>query len=587
MAQELAAGPVTLLQLLQSEREYHSPLFQRQYVWSDSQIAALWKDIDEILDESESSKFLGAIVLETRRAGLAFEPTSYWIIDGQQRLTTLYLILLCVAQLAERHDSHELFEGTTRQYLFNQGGRFKNTPKLLPTLRDYRQFTDVLKAFVSFEPKLPTQFGEESGRLQKATRLLMTKVTERCRPDGKFELEKAKRLLSVVLENLKFVQILLGESQDPHQVFHSLNTGGVPLQNKDLIRNEVFHRLADEPEEADRIHANKWAPFEVELGERLDSYFFPFTLIHKPNTTKSKVFSILRERWKSKNPGEIIDDLRVFVPAYNAFSDSNPDSRNGLGLGEAAASQISCLYRMRIPTSMYPYMMRLVQECRSNNVDEKTCSDCMLICESFLVRRALNGVEPTGLHAVFKDMWSHAGADPALIIKTIDETATVAFPDDDEFRESIKNKPLYQRKLAQYVIIEFERSLIGGDPVPDIIPTLDHIMPQNLDKAWKDVVDDKDHKRLKDTWANLVPLSTQANSEKARNSWPQVKEFFRTETVFKTTKRLAEEHDSWDAQAIVKRSEQLAKWALLRWPKNVPRQGTLPLLQSKVAKYNA
>ena len=567
MAQELAAGPVTLLLLLQSEREYHSPLFQRQYVWGESQLSVLWKDIDEILEGSESSKFLGAIVLETRRTGLAFEPTSYWIIDGQQRLTTLYSILICVAQLAEKFEAQEIFEGITRQYLFNQGGQFKNTPKVLPTLRDYRQFTDFLTKFSAFQPKLPTPFGEEKGRLQKAASLISQRVAERCKSNGKFLPDATKRLLGAVLENLKFVQIQLGDSQDPHQVFHSLNTGGVPLQNKDLIRNEVFHRLADKPEEANVIHSNLWSPFEVELGERLDSYFFPFTLIHKSSTTKSKVFATLRDRWKVMNPPEIIEDLKIFVPAYNALSDANSDSRNGLGLGEELAARIDCLYRMNAPTSMYPYLMKLLTECRSGSIDEKTCADCVRVCEAFLVRRAFSGLEPTGLHAVFKDLWSKAGSSPSAISKTMDDTATVAFPDDEEFKESMRNKALYGRKLSPYILIEYERSLRGGDPVPDIPPTIDHVMPQTLNESWKKVINEKDHKRLKDVWANLVPLSQQANSEKGQASWAEVREFFRTETVFKTTKRLAEENAGWDAAAISKRSEQLVKWAVERWPK--------------------
>jgi hypothetical protein len=310
-----------------------------------------------------------------------------------------------------------------------------------------------------------------------------------------------------------------------------------------------------------------WAPFEVELGERLDSYFFPFTLIHKPSTTKSKVFSTLRERWKLKNPKEIIDDLRIFVPAYNALSDVNPDARNGLGLGEELATRIDCIYRMNAPTSIYPYLMKLLTECRSGAFDEKTCSDCVLVCESFLVRRAFSGFEPTGLHAVFKDLWSKAGSSTRLIAQTIDATATVAFPDDEEFKESIRNKPLYGRKLSPYILIEFERSLRGGDPVPDIVPTIDHIIPQTLNDGWKKVIDEKEHKRLKDTWANLVPLSQQANSEKGQSSWKQVREFFRTETVFKTTKRLAEEHTEWNSDALSERADQLIKWALVRWPK--------------------
>ena len=158
----LDAGAVTLLQLFKGEREYVSPLFQRQYVWGKKQISSLWSGVDEILEGSESERFLGALVLEVKSAGMAFKPDSAWIVDGQQRMTTLYLTLLVMAKIARDNGATTLAQGLFEQYLFNQGGQFKNRPKIQPTLIDFRQFNDTFAGIDEPKPKLLHNFGAAS-----------------------------------------------------------------------------------------------------------------------------------------------------------------------------------------------------------------------------------------------------------------------------------------------------------------------------------------------------------------------------------------------------------------------------------------
>ncbi|MEZ4491679.1 MAG: DUF262 domain-containing HNH endonuclease family protein [Dehalococcoidia bacterium] len=567
MPQELQAGPVTLLQLLKGEREYVSPLFQRQYVWGSKEIGQLWKDVDEILDGAESTRFLGALVLEVKTAGLAFQPDSTWIVDGQQRLTTLYLALLKIAQQADRAGATELSTTICRQYLFNQDGEFRDRPKLLPTLLDYKQFNNLFDGLQSVHPRLQPAFGDESGALAKASRSILTAVRERISVDKVFDEGKAKALVAALLEKLKFVQIVLGDSQDPHQVFDSLNAQGVRLDNKDLIRNIVFQRLAGSPNEAEVLYRSKWVPLEQDLGTRFDSYFFPFALVHQPTVTKSTLLAALRDKWTPLTPNQIVEDLRTYVPVFNALTSEDATSRDTITESQEINDQIWRLYRMGAPTSLYPFILSVVTAYRNGQLTLDWTRRNLLQIEGFLVRRALAGFEPTGLHAVFKDLWTKTAGDPDKFIQEIDRNPTVQFPDDVQFRRDILERPLYGRRLAKYILAEYERGLRGGDPFPDVEPTIDHVMPQELTEAWKEVVTTDDHKALKDTWANLVPLSGPANAEKGRKPWPDVRKYFETETVFKTTKRLAQQNETWTSAEIRARAEQLVLWAIERWPK--------------------
>ncbi len=566
MTQELQAGPVTLLQLLKGEREYVSPLFQRQYVWGPKEIDQLWQDVDEISDGAESTRFLGALVLEVKTAGLAFQPDSTWIVDGQQRLTTLYITLLKIAQEADRAGVKDLAESLCRQYLFNQDGDFKNRPKLLPTLLDYQQFNAIFEGVSVVSPRLQPAFGVDVGALSKASRIIARNVRERVVIENNFSEIAAKQLVSVLLERLKFVQIVLGDNQDPHQVFDSLNASGVRLENKDLIRNIVFQRLADKPVEAETLYRSKWIPLEQDLGPRFDSYFFPFSLVHSPNVTKSSLLSALRIRWKERAPTEIVEDLRTFVTPFNALTSSDDLGREHYSRYGGVNTGLARLYRMKAPTSIYPFVLQVLDRLDKDKLDVSLAVDNLQLIESFLVRRSLAGFEPTGLHTVFKDLWQKTYGDPKKFVDEIDRNPTVQFPSDDKFSQDIRERPLYGRRLAKYIITEYERAQTGGDPFPNIDPTIDHVMPKELNANWSGKITAERHKQIRDTWANLVPLSGAANSEKGRKSWGEVKKFFETETVFKTTKRMTQ-YEDWTETEIGQRANQLVQWALGRWPK--------------------
>lgn len=567
MAQELQAGPVTLLQLLQGEREYVSPLFQRQYVWGEKEIEQLCNDVDAILDGTEETRFLGALVLEVKNAGLAFQPDSAWIVDGQQRLTTLYMALLRIALEAEKAGQNELSGSIIRQYLLNQNGSYRNKPKLLPTLLDYLQFNNLFEGMATSTPQLQIPFGDGDGGMKKAMRLISQYVKRIVASPQGFDDQKAIRLVSTLLEKLKFVQIVLGDKQDPHQVFDSLNAQGVRLENKDLIRNIVFQRVSNNPVEAEHLYNTEWIPLERELGSRFDPYFFPFVLVYNPSTTKSTLLAALRQRWENISPLDIVRDLRRHVACYNALT--SPDKQHRLKVsGSEQIDNLLCrLHEMKAPTVTYPFILRIVQAFIASEISEKWTVSNLSQIESFLVRRSLAGFEPTGLHAVFKDLFTKTQGDPSAFVNEFDRNPTIQFPDDDQFANDIMHRPLYSRKLAPYILSQYERGIAGGDPHPDVKITIDHVMPQELTQTWSTIITEDEHKNLKDVWANLVPLSRPANSEKGAKPWSFTRDFFITETIFKTTKRLAHDNEQWGPTEIRNRSKHLAEWAILRWPR--------------------
>ena len=170
---ELKATDANLKGLLEGDKVYQAPLLQRRYVWGRKELDELWDDIDQIMAGIDKSRFLGAVVLQDRSSGLAFEPQTYWIIDGQQRLTTLYVLLLAIAILAEGRRNRRLASDIV-QRLLNQSSRHVNEPKLLPTNADLRQFGDLLKERKTVTVSCPPPSGKNRGKLSKMFLMLQS-----------------------------------------------------------------------------------------------------------------------------------------------------------------------------------------------------------------------------------------------------------------------------------------------------------------------------------------------------------------------------------------------------------------------------
>lgn len=565
---DIHAEAVTLLELLQGDQEYHAPLFQRQYVWADSDIERLWGDIRGLLDGEERIRFLGAIVLEERHRPAPTDPHSYWIIDGQQRLTTLYLLLCALTTLASVYGDIDTAD-EVRSRLLNQHGKRRNEPKLRPTVPDITQFNQILRSVPDTEPKLTPDQGPKSGRMTDAYQLVQDKLREYCAPDGQYDASRSQAIVNVVGGAVKLVHIVLasGAPIDPNQVFDTLNTAGQRLENSDLVRNEIFKGLARDPEKASHLYHNKWRFVEERLGVRLNRYFFPFTLIHDPKATKSAVLQTLRARWEGWEAELIIEDISEFLDAFDLCT---REDAGGAFAGQNPMTSVACarLVRLGPPDSVLPLVVRAVHSVSRGQTSDHAGAELVGMVETFLVRRGFVGLEPTGLHVVFKDLWARCEGSATKAKAYIEGLGTVAFPGDEEFGRAIEEAPLYRRKsIVNHVLWEFE---IGapGDPLPTgIALTVDHVVPQVIrDTAWASSFSDKDHERLVHTWGNLVPLSKKLNSKKARKDWPSMRGVLQTENAFKTTRHLALKHSKWTKTEIAGRAKDLRVWALARWP---------------------
>ena len=587
----------TLHELLAStDVRMRAPEFQRHYVWtatgSDSQIGRFWEDFDRLTEDkgddpdNPQSLFLGAIVLQVIDPGRPGNASPlYSIIDGQQRLLTVTLVLIALAEAFQDAGDPDEAEEMERAYLLSQAKSTKGQPAIEPTISDRRVMRRIYECLRHPKPQLDSwDAGPDESELFRSWQSIRAEVRRRCTSaidKDQLDLDLLRQMRDDLALRTEIVPISLEPRHDPFEVYERLNQGGKPLTELDFVRNAVFQTLGSDSQAALRVHDAHWRPFEDDLGEHAAGYWLPFTIIRDPSTLRKSIYPNLQRYWRKKFAhlnGEplaeqIVGDLRTYLPAYRAIVDDYRPRDTSPRVWEA----LERLRRMDAPNVMHSYLFELVYNHLGGNVDEQEVIDTIDIIDAFLTRRFFAGVANQGIWAAFKTLWATIENDDDKIsrldsfARRIADTALI-FPDDDVFREDIKTRPIYRlkRQRVAYVLTEFERDFDTGDlsqPWPHEIE-VDHVMPQSPAAGDWDHVTVDDREALSDTWANLVPLK-EANPQKSNKSFEAARRMMIDEqgTVFKSTRALFDQYDQWDAETIRERAQELAEWAVQRWPK--------------------
>lgn len=548
------------------------PLFQRPYVWTKKQLGRMTREIEAIVEEEDVSRFLGAIIAVTRPTNPS-QPIPYEIVDGQQRLITMYLFLLAAAQVAAREGKTDYARGLISTNLIVDWAQdLPSNTKLQPSIGDRGQFVEIFKKvsqageladWLPVKARLPHSEGSADGPLlrqfNRIHKYMLKKVNES-------SFEDLEKIVEVVRNGLTFVFILLKDPGSATTVFEGLNDPGVPISVGDLVKNEVFARIGYNEESAKILHELSWMPFRNKFGDKFDDFFFPFCVIHKSSASRTEMFGELRDLWVGLDSKQIIDSLDQYSNPYLSITgEINPFDEYGKEVGTA----LEKLVDLKHPSSTHPFLMKLIKEFKKGQISKNDVVQCMEVIESFLVRRALCGIEPTGLLGMFRTMWSLCQNHPTQekIVNIINNRLTIEWPSDERLTKAIAERPLYGASIAKYVIVELER-FNGHENPPLEQLTIEHIMPRSYCDEWSEAIEKEKHRKLKDLWANLIPLSKSMNSHIAQAKYEEKRSFIQKESMYITARKLGESYSEWNEASIRDRTDTLAEWAIDRWKKH-------------------
>lgn len=555
------------------------PLFQRPYMWKESHYKALLQDVELIDDEASGASFLGVIVSFSRGSGPGRPPT-WMVVDGQQRVTTLYLIVLAAVEAAATGGELDWAADMMGRYLLVRpmSGLSVNT-KLIPSYNDRQQFFDIwnrvcaVKNFSSHQivasnlPKPPTPSGPSEGNMKAQYSRVRADLTRLLKSGG---LESLTRRIEIVATRLSVVSISLRDPAVAPKIFERLNYGAEPITVADLVRNEVFARSGDDPAAAHHLFSTRWEPFVARFKDKnsdLDRFLFPYGLISNSNAKKADLFATLRKKWeKFGGPAEIIDDLEQYQPAYLSLSAGAPYKSGNFDVDQ----RVDRIHRAGRPSSIFPFVIQLLLAHANEEISSTSVVNALDAVESFLFRRALSGIEPTGLHAVFKGLWQeltdHNGPlDEAISVSrvcaAIRSKATIAWPSDADFRSAIVSGELYRRKIAAYAVREYELACHGESPSD--VHSIEHIAPQTPTPIWQELIPEN-YPKVVHTWGNLLPLTSSMNPSTGQSPF-EVKRVAYAESIFASAREVSKAQ-IWNGDAIFNRSNSIADWAVKRWP---------------------
>lgn len=557
---------------------YLIPFFQREYRWSPDKVKNLIQDILNVVDGVTDKHFLGAIIIHGRKSAPT-EPRVYEVIDGQQRLTTTFLFISALvkflAQVGEYKEASLLAQNFLQMGHPYRGSNLRiHSCRLDRTMMHY-VIDDICSDGKFVSEMSPYQLsplpvhGDIKGAVRNNYNRFKRFFSEE---HGQGGLPRVRAIYEAFFGNFTVVQIDVLDPTDGPKIFDSLNSQQEPMKISDLVRNEIFRKVADQSSEfVEDIDSKHWQPFyesfNYEHNNLLEKFLFPYALTIDQNVRKSEVFIKLRDIWsKSASPVDIIADLAQMRGPFM----QSATGENYCKFSKLLAGRFQQLVQLGAPGSMLPFTMQVAKATADGQVSEETAVSILDVVQTFLVRRALCGFEPTGLHAVFKRLWLDIREDLSItgVSKALSSHKTVSWPSEADVKEAIKTRPMFKAAITPYFLLEFDRSL-GGD-AHERIETTEHVLPQRPCNEWKKHYGEERLLQDTDALPNLLPLTGKMNSSLGNQLYVEKRKRFEADSKFKSVREFAKFFVDWNAQAFDQRAEEMAIWAVKRWPHNKP-----------------
>ena len=475
----MKASSANLLSLIKGPKQFVIPIYQRTYSWHQVQCEQLFKDILRISDNSSDltesqGHFIGSVVYFQESIHTVSDVPRLLVIDGQQRLTTITLLIHTLAEFVSEHT--DLLETNATKlknyYLFNAEEDNDLRFKLLLTRRDKQTLIELLKGIVPSEPV--------SQRLLENYQFFKSKINR----------DNAAAVYNGLL-HLFVVDVALEKGIDnPQLIFESLNSTGLDLSQADLIRNYML--MGQQVEQQTLLYEQFWFPMEQNYGneysKRFDSFIRDYLSVKTGSITKiGHVYEAFKQFSKDKitdNINELVADIHRFSGFYvNIVLHKEPS----LVLLKA----FKRISRLKVEVS-YPFLLAVYADYADKQLSESEFEQILCLVENYVFRRAICGIPTNSLNKTFANLYQSVRKEQYL------ESIQAAFlllgsykrlPSDTEFKAELMSKDVYNFRNRNYLLDRLE-NYQRKELVVIAEYTIEHILPQNpnLSSAWKNML---------------------------------------------------------------------------------------------------
>ena len=608
----------TVKKLFDSRIVYLIPNYQRTYVWNlDDQWEPLWLDIIEIANPppnasaqydpaSRKPHFLGATVLKEMSARVE-DAKRYAVVDGQQRLTTIQLLLTAVADTFRDYEELSLLEGSARELTINwvSGAHSTSEPdKIHPLAGDFKSFTEIMKA-----SRDDGQISEISGPIGDCYRFFRQKAIQWLvdREESRVTMkDRAHALLTAVCDKLQVVAIYLSADENESAIFEALNARGEPLSEWEKVKNYILFKAGETP--------------RVDQGELYERYLLAFDDRQWQNQTgrgaaRRRMSDQFLDYWLESKFQRPVNSRRVFREFRTELD--RPASLIDL---EAWCAELrkDGQYFLRWQTTqewdgdletifhsrrraigigaIWPLLLALSRIV----ITPEDMRRCIGALDSFLWRRAIVGRQARSYDEISLELLNVLSQEPTgempfsnAIIEQLSKYARVRsyWPNDQEVRQAVLERNMPGWTIRQ-VLEAVERGMMrgkrpGNENMSGRLP-IEHLMPQtrsvedwpfgeNSDEDAKVMRDDIIH-RL----GNLTLVEHGLNSKLSNRPWAEKQLILQEEDNLYINKELLKHAPSshWDEEQIRLRGERLADYIVKIWPRGDEVTGEIEQIQA-------
>ncbi len=497
-------------------RQYSIPVYQRNYEWSAEQCEKLFEDIIQA-HEQDRYHFTGSVVYELLKTENKID--YYVVIDGQQRLTTIYILLKALIDVAES-DSEK---AELRSLMFNED-KFKkyniddsSKLKLKPIKSDNQQLMLLME-------DCPEKMDKSSGIYQNYELFcnLTRKVLE---GDDGLTIER----IYDGIEHLTCAMIKLEDEErgKEQEIFERINSTGVPLSLADKIRNFVLMTEVDQ----ERLYEDYWLKIEQMLSkEEMVAFFLDYLNLKLDGFTREKdaydnFKSIFRNNGYTNE--SMLSELLHYAKQYRVFLEGDKN------LGASANKALDGLRQLK-QTTVYLFLFKAFDDFEDGIITEETLSKVLHLLLNYSIRRLICEVGSNSLRGLYKTLYSRVFNREenkeyyydAVVSFLTQMNSKDAIPSDEEFILALKEKNLYRKNaLCKYLLVAVENQ--GKEKVQTADLSIEHIMPQNknLPRNWQNMLGgnwEQVHERYLHTLGNLT--LTGYNSELGDKSFEEKKQ---------------------------------------------------------------
>ncbi len=554
----------TYRKLIGNGLTYQIPRFQRDYSWTEDEWEDLWADILGTLhDGGEPAHYMGYLVLQSE------DDKTFDVIDGQQRLTTLTLIVLAALKNLKRlvdekvqPDQNQRRMDQIRQTYIGYLDPVTLVSRTKLTLnRNNNSYFQTYLVPLGHLPQRGFRASEHS--LRKAFEWFERKVREYARKAGGEEGVVLASLVETMSDRLFFTVISVTDELNAYKVFETLNARGVRLSSTDLLKNYLFSVLHRETDHAHEMQAleDRWEAMVTRLGsESFPDFLRVHWISRKTFVRQSELFKTIRSKITSREA--VFELLRGMEEDMDTY----------LGLTNPEASQWPPELRLhaqklRMFSVRQPFPLIVAGHRKLDAADFATL---LKACVTISFRYNVIGSQPTNeqervYYAAAQKLSSGEIDNAAQVL----ETLKAVYPTDEAFKAAFADKIIRTTnsrnlRIVRYVLCSLEKQHNGAEPdFESDAFNLEHVLPQNPDAGW-DAFSDEEAEAMTYRLGNMALMAKGANKDMGNAPFAAKKPVLAAST-FELTRTIAEDNADWTPERIAARQKKLARLATSVW----------------------